>query len=164
MALDPEWLHRVPDICVQLRGLHTPVVDRAVIERLFGVKRRQAIQLMHRFGGYQAGKTFLLETGRLTEKLQELADTPGFREVDQRKRRLSSMLDEAWQYRAAHSIRIPVSASTRDRVVADLPPGIVLMAGRLMINFTDVEDLVSKLYELAQAAANDFDAFSAAAQ
>jgi hypothetical protein len=119
---------------------------------------------MHRFGGYQAGKTFLLETARLAENLQALADTPEFRELDQTKRRLSSTLEEAWQKRAAHNFRIPVSASSRDRVVADLPPGITLIAGQLMIEFTCVEDLVSKLYELAQAAANDFDSFSAAAQ
>jgi hypothetical protein len=164
MASNPEWLHRVPDICTQLQALHAPVVDRAVIERLFGVRRRQAIQLMHRFGGYQAGKTFLLETGRLAQNLQALADTPEFHEVEHQKRRLSSTLDQAWQNRTAHTFRIPVSPSSRDRVVADLPPGITLIPGRLMVEFTGVEDLMSKLYEVAQAAANDFDAFSAATQ
>ena len=37
-----------------------PFLDRPAIERLFGLRRRQSITLMHRLGGYQVGKTFLV--------------------------------------------------------------------------------------------------------
>jgi hypothetical protein len=47
-------------------------VDRAVIEQIFGLKRRQAIELLHQFGGYQAGRTFLLDRVRLLEALRSL--------------------------------------------------------------------------------------------
>ncbi|MBL8216784.1 MAG: hypothetical protein JNK87_39055 [Bryobacterales bacterium] len=40
-----------------LEELDLPVIDRAGIEQIFGVRRRRAIQLMHKFGGYQAART-----------------------------------------------------------------------------------------------------------
>ena len=160
----PEWLLRLPDIRAQLDELQVPVVDRAMLERIFGLRRRRAIQLMHRFGGYQAGKTFLVERSRLLEQLDSLAHTPGFHEEYQRKHQLSRTLDDSLRSRAAHQIRIPVSPGARDRMVADLPPGIQLRAGRLTVEFVGVEDLLSKLYDLSRAAVNDFDRFSAAAR
>jgi hypothetical protein len=36
----------------------TPVLDRAALEKLFGLGRRQTIRLMSTFGGHLAGKTF----------------------------------------------------------------------------------------------------------
>ena len=50
----PHWLLHVPRIIEELRRLPVPVLDRATIEKLFGLKRRQAILLLHRFGGYQS--------------------------------------------------------------------------------------------------------------
>ena len=52
------WLLHIPDIIAMLESFDVPVVDRAVIEHLFGLRRRRAIQLPHRFGGYQAGRTY----------------------------------------------------------------------------------------------------------
>jgi hypothetical protein len=52
------WLLQIPEIVALLETFDVPVVDRAVIERLFGLRRRRAIELLHRFGGYQAGRTF----------------------------------------------------------------------------------------------------------
>jgi len=55
------WLLQIPEIVSLLETFDVPVVDRAIIERLFGLRRRQAIELLHRFGGYQAGRTFLVD-------------------------------------------------------------------------------------------------------
>jgi hypothetical protein len=139
-------------------------VDRAIIEKIFRVRRRRAIQLMHRFGGFQAGKAFLLERDRLLQQLHELAGTPDVGQEMRRRQRLSSALDDASRNWEARAIPIRITSGTRDRLVADLPCGILLTAGWLIIEFTVVEDLLSKLYELAQAAANDFGGFSAAAE
>ena len=48
--------------------------------------------------------------------------------------------------------------------VARLSAGIALEPGHLHIEFSGTEDLLAKLYELSQAAANDFDRFRAAAE
>jgi hypothetical protein len=55
------WLLQIPVILEQLRTLDAPVADRAMCEQIFGVRRRRAIELMHCFGGYQAGNTVLLD-------------------------------------------------------------------------------------------------------
>ena len=60
MPAKPEWLLRLPEIRAELEHLEVSVVDRAMIERIFGLKRRRAIELLHQFGGYQAGRTFLV--------------------------------------------------------------------------------------------------------
>src|ERR1041384_6334352 len=72
MPAKPEWLLRLPEIRTELEHLAVPVVDRAGIERIFGLRRRRAIELMHQFGGYQSGRTFLLDRVRLLEELQLL--------------------------------------------------------------------------------------------
>jgi allophanate hydrolase subunit 1 len=55
-----------------LEACALPVLDRASFEQEFGLRRRRAIELMHGFGGYQAGRTFL-------GSLQELLKTPKYR-------------------------------------------------------------------------------------
>ena len=41
--------------------MEVPVIDRAVFERIFGVRRRRAIQLMHYFGGFQSSQAYLID-------------------------------------------------------------------------------------------------------
>jgi hypothetical protein len=58
------WLLQIPEIVALLETFDVPVVDRAIIERRFGLRCRRAIKLLHRFGGYQAGRTVFPETLR----------------------------------------------------------------------------------------------------
>ena len=67
MPARPSWLLHIPEILEQLELFKVPVVDRAIIEMVFGLGRRQAIELLHRFGGYQAGRTFLIDRRLLIE-------------------------------------------------------------------------------------------------
>src|SRR5437879_10090368 len=60
MPAKAEWLLRLPEILAALRVLDIPVVDRAAMQRLFGFRRRRAIQFMHELDGYQAGHSFLV--------------------------------------------------------------------------------------------------------
>jgi hypothetical protein len=48
--------------------------------------------------------------------------------------------------------------------VRALPKGVRLDAGRLTVEFVDTRDLLAQLYDVAQAAANDLDAFVRAAE
>ena len=45
-----------------------------------------------------------------------------------------------------------------------LPAGVHLEASQLVIEFQDVQDLLSKLYELGQTIANDFEQFKKAVE
>ena len=85
MPTKKTWLLQLITICEELTAMDVPVIDRAVFERLFGVRRRRAIQLMHFFGGYQAGRTFLLDRLALLRQLEPLEASAEFA-LEQRRR------------------------------------------------------------------------------
>ena len=158
------WLLHVPEIVSQLETFDVPVVDRAIIEHLFGLRRRQAIELLHRFGGYQTGRTFLVDRRVLIEHLRRLVEGEEFQLENRRKERLDQAVDQLRQHQAAKRVRIPVRPDVLSRNVAGLSNGVALEPGHLHIEFSCTEDLLAKLYELSQAASNDFDRFRAAAE
>jgi hypothetical protein len=158
------WLLQIPEIVSLLETFDVPVVDRAIIERLFGLRRRRAIELLHRFGGYQAGRTFLVDRRQLIEQLQRLADGEEFQRESRRKERLDDAVGQLRRQQTAARVKIPVQPDVFSRKLTDLPPGVALEAGHLHIAFSGTEDLLGKLFELSQAANNDFDRFRAAAE
>ena len=158
------WFMKIPEILEQLEAFDVPVLDRAMIEKVFGLGRRQSIELLHRVGGYQAGRTFLVDRHRLIEYLRRLADGEEFLRESRRRERLGKTLDEMRRHQAAARIKIPVPPDVFDCNVADLSKGVRLEPGHLNVEFTSALDLLGKLYELSQAAANDFDRFRAAVE
>jgi hypothetical protein len=157
MPAKSQWLLQIPAIVEQLRSLAAPVVDRVSCERLFGVRRRRAIELMHFFGGYRSGNTILLDRNHLIQQLEVLESDPQVGLERQRKARLSERIDRLYRHRAAASVLIPVLPVPADT----LPAGIGFAAGRMTLEYAGVEDLFAKLYALAQTAAVDFEAFRA---
>ena len=99
------WLLHVPEIVAQLEVFDVPVIDRAIVERVFGLRRRRAIELLHRFGGYQAGRTFLIDRRQLVGHLQRLIEGEEFQTESRRKERLAGMIDELRQSRAAAKVK-----------------------------------------------------------
>jgi hypothetical protein len=101
-----QWLLRIPEIVESLSALDVPVVDRAICERLFRVKRRRAIELIQHFGGYRTGNTVLVDRLELIRHLKNLgADSEVARER-RRKERLSAKLDEVARQSAGARIVI----------------------------------------------------------
>src|SRR5580704_18009310 len=92
MPAKPAWLLKIPEIIPMLEAVDPPVVDRAIIERLFGLRRRQAIEFLHRFGGYQAGRTFLVDRHVLMANLRRLAEGEDFDRESRRKERLDGAI------------------------------------------------------------------------
>jgi hypothetical protein len=160
MPAQPRWLLHLPEIIDNLCALEAPVVDRAVVEALFGLRRRQAINLMHSFGGYEIGRTALIERCVLIARLREMVAGERFRFEQRRRERVAERLDELRRYRQAAAVAIRVESAAD----AGLPAGVRLEAGRLIIEFGSVEDLLAKLYGIAQAAAEDFTHFEATAK
>jgi hypothetical protein len=159
MPPNPQWLLRLPQIVEELAALDRPVLDRATIERVFRLKRRRAIELMHRFQGYQAGRTFLLDRLQLLGQLQRLLESPEFLGEVHRKERLTEALEKIRKQRRAARVELPVAADVLKRKMRDLPPGINLRPGLLEVDFQTPEELLAKLFELAQAISNDYEAF-----
>ena len=161
MPTKKTWLLRLPEIREELSAMKVPVVDRAIFERLFGVRRRRAIELLHYFDGYQSGRTFLIDRLSLIEKLAPLEASAEFAIEQGRRQRLVESLEKLRRSRAGAHVSIPVKSADNGTL---LPDGVELNCGTLRIGFNDVSDLLAKLYAIAQAAAGDFEAFRAAAE
>ena len=152
----PLWFHELPVILERFRSMRAPVVGRAVIEAEFGLKRRQAIYLMNKVGGWEAGRTFLVERVKLIAWLEGLARGDDFAIEERRRLRLSESLAEARRTFSARQVRIETDSLPGP---AGLPGGVELRRGELRIEFSGVEDLLSKLFDLSKAIAGDYDDF-----
>lgn len=162
MPAKAPWLLRVPVIIAMLETFDVPVVDRSVIEHLFGLRRRRAIELLHCFGGFQAGRTFLVDRRALIDQLQRLADGEEFEMEKRRKGRLCDAVDQLRRHQAAARVKIPAPPNGFSLKLAELSAGVSLEPGHLHIEFSGTEDLLTKLYGLSQVASHDFDRFRAA--
>ena len=151
MAAQPAWLLQLPAIRATLSELTVPVFDRPVIEAVFGVRRRRAIELMHRFGGFQAGKTFLVERASLLRQLEVVEQGGDFAHERARRRRLSENLDRAQALVRARAV--PIAPS--EGAAADLPATVQLRPGEMRIDFNGVVDLLRQLLAVAIAVQND---------
>jgi hypothetical protein len=164
MPAKATWLLKIPEIVEQLEGFDVPVVDRAIIEHLLGLRRRQAIEFLHGCGGFQAGRTFLVDRRVLIDHLLRLAAGEEFERESRRKERLNDKVDQLRRYQTAVRVRIPVQPDVFSWKLADLPAGVALEPGHLQIEYSGTEDLLRKLFELSQAASNDYDRFRAATE
>jgi hypothetical protein len=162
MPRKSEWMEQLPDAIGELRRFPAPVIDRAILERVLRIHRRAAIRLMHRFGGFQTGKTFLIDRQQLVEQLEAVARGEDVATERERRTRLSDELEKTRRLTPGRKVRI--DTAVRDRVLKDLPAGIHLQPGELRIEFFGAEDLLRHLYELAQAMVNDFSNFQAAVE
>ena len=159
MPVKTMWLLRVPEIRQEVAALTVPVVDRAIFEKVFHVRRRRAIDIMHAFGGFEVGQVLLIDRAELLRQLQALEGGAEFAIEQRRRQRLVESLEKLRRQRTAAAARIPVAPPDGECSVANLPAGISLQAGSLRIDFHGAEDLLRKLFELARAVSNDFEAF-----
>jgi hypothetical protein len=159
MPAKAQWLLRIPEILAELAALDVPVVDRAVCERLFRLRRRRAIDLIRFFGGYQAGRTYLVDRPKLAAQLELIRDSPDFKMEWQRKERLAERLDGIRRLKPGALVAIATDPEGISQRLPDLPAGVGLSPGALHIQFQSPEELLSKLFALAQAIANDYEAF-----
>ena len=161
MPRKAEWIQHLPEAIEKLRSFPTPVVDRAGLEVILLVHRRVAIRLMHRFGGFQAGKTFLIDRLALIEQLELLSKGDEAGREQARRSRFEDRLESARRLAPGRKVRIGVAPGVRERVFPDLPVGISLRPGELRITFVTAEGLLRHLFELSPALANDFEGFRA---
>ena len=85
-----------------------------------------------------------------------------FEELREQRESVEAFLAEARLGRTLPTIRIPEPARLSDLTLAGLPPGIQLAPGQLIVTFARAEELIEKLFTLAQAVANDYPSFEAA--
>ena len=161
MPAQPSWHLRVPEIKAMLASpFSPPFLDRPAIERLFGLRRRQAIRILTACGGYQVGKTFLVNRDVLLAYIDGVAADGSVDRIRQRKLRISAALHEGANQAAAQHTQIQTDPNLLRRLPADLPRAIELIGpGKIQISFQGATDLLTQIAELAAAATNDFPRF-----
>lgn len=154
----PQWFLKLPEIIATFEQIPAPVIDRAIFELAFSVGRRRAIQLMHQFGGYQVGKTFIIDRSALLAKLRQQQQSDAFMYERSRKVKLIEELERARKLAPGRKVKITVTPDP-PQILAGLPRTIRLRPGELRIEFFGTEDLLRQLFELSQAVANDYRRF-----
>src|SRR3954468_3349682 len=124
MPAKPTWLLRLPEIVATLSAMDVPVIDRSMCERLFGVRRRRAVELMQRFGGYQVGHTLLADRLRLIQQLQALDTDPDVLHERRRKETLSAELDRLRQSSVGAAVCIEIPRPSGPSADSSLPSGV----------------------------------------
>jgi hypothetical protein len=156
MPAQPQWLLRLPQIIAELEHLDVPIVDRAIFERVFGVGRRRAIQLMHHFDGRQVGRTYIIDRSLLLDRLRIRRSGEPFAYEHTRRTKVIDELERLRKLAPGRDVRIPVQPKVENSRLAGLPSGIHLKPGELRVEFTGTEDLLRRLFELSQAILNDY--------
>lgn len=166
MPNKPSWLLRVNSILEDINGSEMashPFLTRAAVEKLFGLKRRQAIELMHSVGGYQIGKAFVVARPKFAAWLRRASLGEQVWWEQARHTRVEEALEEVRQEREARKQRAVVSRTTLELKLEGIPPTVSIRPGELRIEFSGADDLFRQLFELAQAMKNDYERFKALA-
>jgi hypothetical protein len=158
MPAQPQWFQWVDVALEELRAFPGPVLDRAGVEKLLRVSRRTAIRLLHQFGGYQAGKTFLIGREDLIAALESVRAREAFQQEGRRRRRLEDDLERTRRDWRARQVKLPAAAEPRQ--AASLPAGLrIVRTGVLEVEFANGEELLGRLYELVRIAGEDLEGF-----
>ena len=159
MPSKPRWHADLPHIRKTIESLtSTPFLDRVAIERLFGVRARQANYLMRGLGGYKTGTSSVVKREDLLLRLDQMS-SPGGIPKDEADRK-AKVIDALNKLRRERPRRIAAPPPRQD--TDSLPTGVCISSpGELTIRFTSPEDLLSRILGLAQSASSDFASFTA---
>ena len=162
MPRHTEWIQRIPPALDALRALPCPTVDRLTFQSLFQISPRHAVRILSSLGAYAAGKCLLIERHDLIAKLEALQCADTIQIEQARHERVSVHLERYRKDQAARRRTIEVPLEALSSRLASLPRGVSLYRRSLHIDFQSPEDLLRKLFTLAQAISNDYPAFEQA--
>ena len=157
MPATPRWLLAVPDAIRQLETLDWDLLTRRDVERLFGVSRARAAQLMRTFGAARVGASRVLRRTALLRQLRTYRQRAAFRGEEERRTRLVAELRQA----RLTGIRVAVPREAREARLSGLPDGVSVEPGRIEVRFSGAQDAVGRLFALTQALTNDYEQFEA---
>ena len=95
MPAPPRWFLALPDAIRQLETLDRDLLTRRDMERLFGVSRARAAQLMRTFGAERVGASRVLRRTALLRQLRTYRQRAAFRGEEERRTRLVAELRQA---------------------------------------------------------------------
>jgi hypothetical protein len=156
----PIWFGRLDQVVAELEALPHPWIDRAAVERLLGVGRRRAQQILQPCVTQQIGASGVADREKLIARLRNLAHGESAYYERQRRRQLAESLEklrQAWLEQPRVVVEAPESIVKQE--FDDLPPGVRLGPGSITVEFRNVQEGLEKLLALAMAIGNDFGRF-----
>lgn len=143
------YLHRLTSILAEARTPKPiPFFRRRDIEALFGLKRRQAINLMHEIGAVRVSNEIAIPQEDLVSWLEERALDPARTREIRRRERVIGRIVELKAETAARAVKIVLPNPAPS---IDLPAGVSLQPGMLTISFNTEEELLERLFLIARA-------------
>ena len=152
---NPSYIHKVAGILAEARAPKPiPFFRRRDIEALFGLKKRQAVNLMHRIGAVRVSRELAVEQPDLVQWLEELLSDPSAVAEWQRHEKVIKRIVDMKAETAARAIKIvlPEGAPAND-----IPAGVSLQPGLLTVAFSSQQELLERLFLLARAFATQPD-------
>ena len=140
MPAPPRWLLAVPDAVRQLEALDRDLLTRRDVEKLFGVSRARAAQLMPMFGAELVGAARVLRRSELLRQLRKYRARAAFRGEEQRRARVVAELRTA----RLTGIRVAVPVEALEARLSGLPEGVTVEAGRVEVRFTGAKEAVGE--------------------
>ena len=156
----PTWCGHLEEIVRDLRSLPYPWVDRSTLERVLGVRRRRAQQILQPCVRQQAGSNGVADREELIAHLERLASGESVYYERRRRQQVAtvlSKLDRAWREQPRALVEAPVTIVNQE--FRDLPAGVSLRPGEITVRFATAVEALEKLLALAMAAGNDLDGF-----
>ena len=157
MPVKPRWLLAIPDAIKQLEALDQDLLTRRDLERLFGVSKVRATQLMTAFGAGRTGHLLTLPRAALLRQLRRPRTRAAFRGDAPRRARVVTAIRQA----RLTGIRVAVPLEALDARLSGLPDGVSVEPGRIEVRFRGAQDAVGRLFALAQALTHDYERFEA---
>jgi hypothetical protein len=148
---NPTYIHKLEEILLEARSPKPiPFFRRRDIEALFGLKKRQAINLMHRVGAVRVSRELAVEQRELVRWLERMRSQPS---VAVEQRRHEAVIDRIVELKAETAARVvKIVLPDRGRSV-DLPDGVSLQSGLLTVSFENGQQLLERLFLLARVLA-----------
>jgi hypothetical protein len=158
MPRHASWKDRIFEIAEALSS-EPEILERRDIERLFGISRTQAGELMSVVG---AEKSDGASTTRRDAVAFYLRNSKAWQEATdekERRERLNQKLRQAEEDLVLRETPIPAQPKDEWAKFRDLAPNVILEPGRLEIRFCGQEDLLHQLWLLSRAMQNQLPVF-----
>lgn len=147
----PTYIHKLEGILAEARSPKPiPFFRRRDIEALFGLKKRQAVNLMHEIGAIRVSRELAVEQRELVRWLERRIADPS---VEVEERRYDAVIDRIVELKAETAARAVKIVLPDGASGVDLPDGVSLRPGLLTVAFENEQQLLERLFLLARVLA-----------
>ena len=151
MPDNPSYIHKLAGILAEARSPKPiPFFRRRDIEALFGLKKRQAVNLMHRIGAIRVSRELAVDKQDLIAWLEQMIEDPS---VSIEHRRHERVIDRIVELRAETAARAVKIVLPDPKPAIELPDGVSLQPGLLTVSFETEQQLFERLFLLARVLA-----------